>query len=149
MKDYKKCFTFGGMIVSAVVFLVGIVILFTGLGVNTYSVSAQYGYDQGYATFGADFYNYVANNTAHGAEGSTATAANLSELIYFVKNISGILFMAIGALSFCFFGLYFGKNDQSKVDLKAHKNEIITEVDEKIDVNQTKVESVSDFDDFI
>ena len=58
----KKTFSTLGMIFSAVIVFLGILVLAGALGGDaSYPNSASYLYDSGYATFGGDFYTFVNN----------------------------------------------------------------------------------------
>jgi hypothetical protein len=102
----KKGFKILGMIISIGLVVFGILVL---TGVFTDSISypgnAPSGYDSGYAIFGADFYNYVCNNSAEAANAAAAAAYNTGDLIGTVTNGFGALILALGLLGFCFFGM--------------------------------------------
>ena len=102
----KKGFKILGMIVSIGLVIFGILIM-TG----TFSSSVSYPgyasstYDSGYAIFGADFYNYVCNNSAEAADAAKAAAYNTIDIIDLITNSCGVIVLALGLLGFCFFGM--------------------------------------------
>ena len=104
----KKVFSVAGMLVGLIVILFGILVLCGSFGGDSsYSSGASYLYDSGYATFGADFYNYVSNNAAEAASAARTAANNLNNMVEFIKTMFGLLFLAAGAFMTCFFGLSY------------------------------------------
>ena len=104
----KKTLALIGMIVAAVMFLCGLLVMVGAFGGDTTSASgAGYLYDSGYATFGADFYNYVTNNAAEAASASRTAAGNLDDIATLLKNVCGVFLMGIGAMAACGFGMVF------------------------------------------
>lgn len=102
----KKKFATIGMICSTLFVVMGILV-FTGLlgGDASYPSGASYGYDSGYATFGADFYNFVSNNAAEAASASRTAANNVKELCLLIKNVCGVALMGFGLFGVCHFGI--------------------------------------------
>lgn len=101
----KKVFATLGMIFGLVIALCGILTITGGMGGDTsYPSSAPYSYESGYASFGADFYTYVSNNSAEAASAARTTASNLEDIAELLKNVCGIFLMGFGMMGFCFFG---------------------------------------------
>lgn len=95
-----------GMLVGVILIIVGIVTIAGGLGGNGYYAdTAPYSYDTGYATFGADFYSYVCNNSAEAAEGALTAARNTRAIGELLRNVCGVAFIAFGLVDICAFGL--------------------------------------------
>ena len=102
----KKTFTTIGMICSAVIFLMGILVMTGAMGGDASGASsASYLYDSGYASFGADFYTYVSNNAAEAASAARTIAGNLKNLSELLKNGLGLLLIAFGMFGVCHFGV--------------------------------------------
>ena len=101
----NKKFKTLGMIVSLVLVIFGIVVMCGVFTEYTYPNSAPSGYDSGYAVFGADFYNYVSNNSAEAASAARVASYNIIDLINLVSGGFGAVIIAIGLLGFCFFGM--------------------------------------------
>lgn len=102
----KKKFKVLGMLISVALVILGILIM-TGVFSDSasYPRTAGTSYDSGFATFGADFYNYVCNNSAEAASAARSAAYNVADLINIITNGCGLIVMALGLLSFCFFGM--------------------------------------------
>jgi hypothetical protein len=88
----QKKLTIAGIIIGAVVFVLGIVVL-----------AQDTGYKPEYVEFGADFYTYSYSATRY-------AAGNVMELAEIVKKGLGFLLMAIGAIDACVFGYIYVKN---------------------------------------
>lgn len=111
----KKTFSTLGMIFSAVIVFLGILVLAGALGGDaSYPNSASYLYDSGYATFGGDFYTFVNNNAAEAASASYTAAANLQDLCELLKNVCGIFLMGFGLMGVCYFGIQRCKYTEDK-----------------------------------
>lgn len=101
----KKTFAVMGMIISAVIVLMGLLVLTGAMGGDVdYPSSLPY-YDSGYASFGADFYTYVTNNAAEAASSAHATARNVMEMSNMLRAACGISMMGFGLLALCYFGI--------------------------------------------
>lgn len=101
----KKVFATLGMIFGLVIALCGILTITGEMGGDTsYPSSAPYSYESGYASFGADFYTYVSNNSAEAASAARTTASNLEDIAELLKNVFGIFLIGFGMMGFCFFG---------------------------------------------
>ena len=102
----KKTFATAGMSVSALIVLLGILVIAGAMGGDTsYPGMAPYSYDSGYASFGGDFYTYVNNNAAEAASGARTAAANLEDIAELLKNVCGVFLMGFGLMGVCFFGM--------------------------------------------
>lgn len=102
----KKVSNIVRLVVCAALIIIGVITLFGGFtGDNYYSSPSNYNYDFGYATFGADFYNFVSNNAAYAAYNTARVAARVSDLIDLIENIFGCAFIATGLLGICKFGV--------------------------------------------
>ena len=98
----KRTISFAAMIISALIFLCGLLIIFGAFGGRTNAAhSAPYSYDSGYATFGTDFYTYVSNNAEEAASASRTAANNLDDIAALLKSFCGIILMGFGLLSLC------------------------------------------------
>lgn len=101
----RKVFATLGMIFGLAIALCGIMTITGTMGGDTsHPSSAPYSYDSGYASFGADFYTYVSNNSAEAASAARTTASNLEDIAQLLKNVCGIFLMGFGMMGFCFFG---------------------------------------------
>lgn len=101
----KKVFATLGMVFGLVIALCGILTITGEMGGDTsYPSSAPYSYESGYASFGADFYTYVSNNSAEAASAARTTASNLEDIAELLKNVCGVFLMGFGMLGLCFFG---------------------------------------------
>ncbi len=106
----KKAFSIIGMISGLALTIIGILVLFGVFGGEAYRASgASYIYDSGYATFGADYYNYVSNNAAEAASAAKTIASNLVEIAKLMKSVLGWGMILIGIMSACAFGNSFMK----------------------------------------
>lgn len=95
-----------GVVSGVIMIIMGLLVLLGVFGPDTsYASSASYIYDSGYATFGADFYNYVSNNAAEAAVAARTTAANIDKLASMLKWVFGISFIGFGMFEVCFFGM--------------------------------------------
>lgn len=104
----KKVFAIIGMVVSAIVILMGLLTMTGALGdTGNYPSGASYLYDTGYASFGGDFYSYVNNNAAEAASAAATTANNVRKLCELLSVVSGVFLMGFGAMGLCFFGIQF------------------------------------------
>ena len=102
----KKASKIMGLVVSAIIVVIGIIILFGGFtGDNYYSSASNYNYDYGYATFGADFYNYVSNNAAYAAYNTSKVAAYVQDLTDLMEVAFGFAFIFAGLLGICKFAV--------------------------------------------
>lgn len=111
----KKAFSLIGIISGLVVILLGILVMTGVFGARTdYASSASYTYDSGYATFGADFYNYVVNNAEEAASASRTVASNLNSIAGFLKTVCGIMLMAFGLFMVCLFGCKLEKKTSAQ-----------------------------------
>ncbi|MBQ8831110.1 MAG: zinc ribbon domain-containing protein [Oscillospiraceae bacterium] len=98
----KRTISFIAMIISALMFLCGLLVIFGAFGGNTNNASsAPYSYDSGYATFGTDFYTYVSNNAEEAASASRTAANNLDKIGSLLKSFCGIMLMGFGLLNLC------------------------------------------------
>ena len=110
----KKAFSILGMIISVVVFLLGMLLIsgaFTSSPSSASSASAYY--KSGYASFGADFYTYVSNNAEEAASAARTVASNQRDLYRAVITVGGMLMIGAGLISFCAFGSNLGKQPVS------------------------------------
>lgn len=115
----KKTVSIIGMVCGAVIILLGILVMAGSMGGGASTASgASYLYDSGYATFGADFYTYVSNNAAEAASASRVVASNLKAIAELLKNACGILIMAVGLFTTCYFGV---KLTECKAEVKTDK----------------------------
>ena len=113
----KKLYATLGMVFSAVLVLMGILVICGALGGDaSYANSASSFYDTGYASFGADFYTYVSNNAAEAASASRTAANNLLDLCVLLKNVCGISMMGFGLMGVCLFGILRCKYDDKKTE---------------------------------
>lgn len=102
----KKRLTKVGMVVSILVAICGVLVILGAMGGDTSGPGgAPSYYDQGYASFGADFYSYVSNNAAEAAEAARATASNLGDIADLLRNVCGIFLIGFGMMGFCVFGI--------------------------------------------
>ena len=110
-----KKFAIIGMVISIAFIIVGVLVISGELGGNTnWSATPSYQYDFGAASFGGDFYTYVNNNAYFAGRNAAKTADNLMQLGKLFKNVFGIGFIGMGALSFCYFGIMACKKTESK-----------------------------------
>lgn len=101
----KKVFATLGMVLGLVIALCGILTIAGGMGGDTsYPSGAPYSYESGYASFGADFYTYVSNNSAEAASAARTTASNLGDIAELLKNVCGVFLIGFGLMGFCLFG---------------------------------------------
>lgn len=102
----NKKFKTLGILVSIGMIIFGILVL-TGEFTPSlsYPGTASSTYDSGYAVFGADFYNYVCNNSAEAAAAARAAAYNTTDIVHIISDGFGVSFIALGLLAFCFFGM--------------------------------------------
>ena len=121
----KKNCTIIGMLASVALIVTGIVVL-TSLFGNWYTsrVSSPYGsygvtYDYGYAVFGADFYNYVANNAALAGYGAQTAAGNLSEIFEMLRFSIGVFMICFGLGSLGAFGIVFSGCKKKSIEVAA------------------------------
>lgn len=104
----KKRFSLIGMCISLAIVILGVILLL--------SVSSDYPHfpdttikDNGFATFGSDFYTYVNNNAAIAASATRAIAynqINFMDILESIHTTGAFLLIAFGALGFCFFGTF-------------------------------------------
>lgn len=84
----KKSFLLYGIIISAIIAFLGILVIAGVFGGNASSASSAPSlYDSGYATFGADFYNFVSNNAQEAASAARIAANNIKELVSLMRNV--------------------------------------------------------------
>lgn len=99
----KKVFATIGMVVCVLFVIVGFVTMGQD---NECSIASRSGmYDSGLTTFGADFYTYSNNNTAEAASAARTTANNIYELYNLLADVFGWLFVFVGLIGFCHFGV--------------------------------------------
>ena len=122
----KKNCTIIGMLASVALIVTGIVVLTSLFGNwNTSHVSSPYGgptttkYDYGYAVFGADFYNYVANNAALSGYGAQTAAGNLSEIFEMLRFSIGVFMICFGLGSLGAFGIVFSGCKKKSIEVAA------------------------------
>ena len=93
---------------------IGVVIVAFGLYFYTQTTNeplssgtgSSYLYDDGYASFGGDFYTYVNNNTAGAAIAARATAQNVESLYTMIGKIASIFTICFGGATICLFGSF-------------------------------------------
>lgn len=105
----KKTFALIGIVVCALFILVG---LFAIGGAFDDGFSSAYSngmYDSGYASFGGDYYTYSNNNAAEAAEAARAAVRNLRTLGGILCKMFGFLFMGLGGMGLCRFGLAYSE----------------------------------------
>ncbi len=104
----KKVFSIIGMVVGLAFVIVGLVAMSGAMGGRaSYPGSAPYGYDSGYAEFGADYYTYSVNNTAETASAARTTANNIRCISDFLLLFCGLSSMLFGLVIICAFGIVF------------------------------------------
>ncbi len=114
----KKNFAIAGMVIGVVIFILGFIVCTGGFGGDaSHAGSAPAIYDSGYATFGADFYNYVANNAGEAASASRTAADNLFEIAKLLKGACGLLLMGFGLFGLCHFGMAYSECSGAAVKL--------------------------------
>ena len=102
----KKKMAMVGIINSVLVVVVGILFLLGVFGgEGSYPSGAPSYYDTGYASFGADFYTYVNNNTAEAASATYRTAANVRSVGHLLKNFCGIFLICLGSMGISLFAV--------------------------------------------
>lgn len=102
-KTYAKI----GMVSCAIIAIMGLLILCGAMGGNTQDSYGSFGYTNGKASFGADFYTYVNNNAYRAASAAEVTADNLNEIGTLLRLSLGILVLGIGAVGACGFGIVY------------------------------------------
>lgn len=113
----KKASSILGLVTSIVLAVIGLLILFEVFGGSHGSLVYPYNYDYGYATFGADFYNYVSNNAAYSAKGTVAVYHTLSSLNDLLRNAFGFLFIGIGLFGVCHFAPQIEKKTNKTTEI--------------------------------
>ena len=107
----KKAFSIIGIVASVALVAAGVTVLTSLFG---YLASGHVGdphgsygtsYDYGYATFGADFYNYVSNNAGLAAYGAQRAAGNLSEIFDLLRFALGVTMICFGLGGVAAFGV--------------------------------------------
>lgn len=119
----KKASSILGLVTSIVLAVIGILILCEVFGGSHGSLVSPYNYDYGYATFGADFYNYVSNNAAYSAKGTVAVYQTLSSLNDLLKNAFGFLFIGIGLFGVCHFAPQIEKKANKTVEIVSEETQ--------------------------
>lgn len=110
----KKLFSLIGLAGGIIVILVGLLVMTGSFGGDASTASgASYLYDSGYATFGADFYNYVSNNAAEAASAARTVAGNIKSIAGLMKNVCGLSLMAFGLFMTCFFGIKYAEFNEA------------------------------------
>lgn len=100
-----------GMVSCAIIAIMGLLILCGAMGGSTQDSYGSYGYTNGKASFGADFYTYVNNNAYRAASAAEVTADNLNEIGTLLRWSLGILVFGIGA---CGFGIVYCDCDKTE-----------------------------------
>ena len=140
-KITKKFFATIGIVASALLVLCGILAI-TGFfdHCETHQVRGPsayvYDYDYGYATFGADFYNYVANNAGQAGEGVQGAANNLDEIFEWLKLVFGAMMICFGFGGVAAFGILFldcTKTTEKNTDTAENSVAVSEECDTKKD----------------
>ena len=101
----KKNFSIIGMITGILLVVVGILSMCEVFGDANAFGNHNYKYDSGYATFGADYYTYVVNNTAEIEDEVDAANSNLMDIAEYMQMAFGLFFICFGILAFCGFGI--------------------------------------------
>ncbi len=109
-KTYAKI----GMVSCAIIAIMGLLILCGAMGGNTQDSYGSFGYTNGKASFGADFYTYVNNNAYRAASAAEVTADNLNEIGTLLRWSLGILVLGIGAIGACGFGIVYCGCDKTE-----------------------------------
>lgn len=108
----KKVFASIGMVVCVLFIVMGVVTVGRD---NSCSTDARSGlYDSGLATFGTDFYTYSNNNAAEAASAARTTANNIKELYGLLTDMFGCLFVFMGLIGLCHFGIIRAESCTSK-----------------------------------
>lgn len=137
MEKIRKASPVIGLILGLIMALSGILIIAGVLGGDQYSSShPSYGFDHGYATFGADAYTYLCNNAADTAEAVHSLNSNLRELTDLIKNISGTAMIITGLIAACFFGMHIGTPVKETATPEAAQPVFLPE-EEKTETNLT------------
>ena len=104
----KRVYAIIGMVMGLLLVLSGLLTTMGVMGGKTsYATSAPYSYDNGYASFGGDFYTYVNNNAAEAARAARVAADNLNNLGKLAKNVCGFFLIGFGVMEFCVFGILY------------------------------------------
>lgn len=103
-----------GMVSCAIIAIMGLLILCGAMGGSTQDSYGSYGYTNGKASFGADFYTYVNNNAYRAASAAEVTADNLNEIGTLLRWSLGILVFGIGAIGACGFGIVYCDCDKTE-----------------------------------
>ena len=93
-----------GMVSCAIIAIMGLLILCGAMGGSTQDSYGSYGYTNGKASFGADFYTSAAE----------VTADNLNEIGTLLRWSLGILVFGIGAIGACGFGIVYCDCDKTE-----------------------------------
>lgn len=145
----KKKFLLGGMIAGALIVVFGILAMCGVLGEAT-SYGNSSPYDSGFASFGADYYTYSANNSAETASAARATANNLCDISHFLQACCGLFMIGIGIAIFCGFGAVFAdccnasKNiiiEEESAEDQDNKEEDIVEENTPSEENPEEIET--------
>lgn len=127
----KKALSLTGLFIGLAFVIVGICSISGEFsGVISYPSYAPYGYDSGFATFGADYYTYSVNNTAEAAYGARSAAYNIANVANYLLKFCGISSILFGLMIICGFGIVlyscFKKDTQ---DIVSSPNNIVEEID--------------------
>ena len=127
----KKNFSVLGIVVGGLFVLLGILSIFGAFGGDTSSpVRAPYGYDSGYAEFGADYYTYSSNNAAEAASAARTAAYNAQAIAEFLTLFCGLASILLGLMVICGFGIVLSTSAKTTIDTKSdHSTDLDTLVE--------------------
>ncbi len=109
-----KKYAIFGQVVGVLFVIVGLLTLI-GVFAPWFSYgSSSTDYDHGYAKFGADYYTYSVNNTAHAAEAAADTAKNVAMMSKMNRECFGVFFIGFGLVTICGFGIVSAKCKEMK-----------------------------------
>ncbi|MBE6667417.1 MAG: hypothetical protein E7607_03800 [Ruminococcaceae bacterium] len=136
----KKTLSVVGLIIGISFVVVGILSVSGALGGKTSSPSsAPYSYDSGYATFGADYYNYSVNNSAEAASAARTAAYNIGHVSHFLLTFFGLSSILFGLMVMCGFGIVLSScTKKNEKNIVGSETKIATENTDSTDEASVK-----------
>ena len=121
----KKILSLIGILTGVAVTIFALCLL-CGAFSKEWSVGGFSSYDSGYASFGADYYTYMVNNSAETTTCVRAVARNIGYIYDLLELCVGTFMLCFGIMSVCGFGIVFADCICSQKGKKNDKRPVIS-----------------------
>lgn len=127
----KRKLSIVGIIIGISLIIIGITSVILGAdGICQIGSWGSFGHEDGYATFGSDFYTYTNNNSARTAENSEIIADNLNDIGEMLFIFIGLITICFGFIVICSFGIILSgcpKKEKSQEPITEEAQQVPTQ----------------------